>query len=64
MADRRAVIKQDLTADALDTASVAIAKLRDAYEDIVNGRFDASRRDALLTDFETVLSLAESVHAR
>jgi hypothetical protein len=64
MADRRAVIKQDLTADALDAASVAIAKLRDAYEDIVNGRFDASRRDALLTDFETVLSLAESVHAR
>jgi hypothetical protein len=61
IANRRSVLTMKLTADQLKTASDDVKKLREAFEDLVSGKLTLDRVDSLLTDFNSLLTVAEKL---
>lgn len=61
VSDRRKVLLLTTLPDELETASAAVKKLREAFEDLVVGKLTIDRVNSLLTDFGAVLSIAETI---
>jgi hypothetical protein len=61
VSDRRKVLLLTTLPDELETASAAVKKLREAFEDLVAGKLSVDRVNSLLTDFGAVLSIAETI---
>jgi hypothetical protein len=59
--NRRSVLTMKMTAEQLTTASADVRKLREAFEDFVAGKLTFERVDSLLTDFNTLLTIAEKL---
>jgi hypothetical protein len=59
--NRRSVLTMKMTAEQLTTASADVRKLREAFEDFVAGKLTFERVDSLLTDFNTLLTIAETL---
>lgn len=60
-ANRKAAITASATIDDLKTASDAVKKLREAYEGMLNGKFDITRINDALDDLDIVISTSESL---
>jgi len=58
---RRTVLTLQLTADELGIASTNVKKLREAFEDLASGKLTLARVNALITDFQTLLTIAEKL---
>lgn len=58
---RRRVIYTSLTIDELGKASRAATKLREAFEGLISGEATIGRLNALITDIENLLSVAETI---
>ena len=61
VSDRRTVLTMKLTAEQLQVASDNMEKLREAFEDLVNGKLAFDKVNSLITDFEVLLSIAEKL---
>ncbi len=59
--NRREAVRAQATIDDLNTASDAVKKLREAYESLLSGNLDISRINDALSDFEIIISTAESI---
>jgi hypothetical protein len=59
--DRRVAITAYTTIEDLKTASQAVKKLRKAYESLLSGKLDLVRINDALSDFEIIISTAESL---
>ena len=59
--DRRRILYTHLTIDELKTASETAAKLREAFEGLITGEVTIGRINALITNVEGLLSLAETI---
>ena len=60
---RRTVLKMPLTVEQLNTASETVKKLREAFEDLCNGKLTRDRLNALVGDFAMLLQLTEKLKA-
>lgn len=60
---RRTVLKMPLTVEQLNTASETVKKLREAFEDLCNGKLTRDRLNALVSDFAMLLQLTEKLKA-
>lgn len=60
-ADRKIAITAVATIEDLQNASKAVRKLREAYESLLSGKLDLTRLNDALSDFEIILSTAESL---
>lgn len=58
---RRRVVYTSLTIDELGKASRATTKLREAFEGLISGEATIGRLNALITDIESLLSVAETI---
>jgi hypothetical protein len=61
IASRRSVLTMKLTIEQLGAASGAVQSLRQAFEDFVSGKLTLDRVDSLVTDFNALLSVAETL---
>ena len=58
---RRRIFYTPLTIDALATSSRTATKLREAFEGLISGETTIGRLNALTTDIEGLISIAESI---
>jgi len=58
---RRRILLTPLTIAELEAASHSAAKLREAFEGLITGEVTAGRMNAVLTDIEGLLSIAETI---
>jgi hypothetical protein len=62
ISNRRMVLTSQTTIAELGRASQAAGELRNVFEDMVAGKLDLPRVNALLIDLESVLSVAEAIN--
>ncbi|MDM8553542.1 hypothetical protein QUF75_02295 [Desulfococcaceae bacterium HSG7] len=60
---RRKVFFTSLTIDDLGVASLTATKLREAFESLISGEMTIGRINALITDVEGLLSIAETINS-
>ncbi len=60
---RRKVVKMSMTVQELSKASGAAAKLREAFEGLLSGQLTIGRLNALITDIEGILIIAETINS-
>jgi hypothetical protein len=64
VANRRLILTMTLTADQLSTASDSVKKLREAFEALLSGKLTLDRVDALVSDFDSLLTIAEKLKGK
>jgi uncharacterized coiled-coil protein SlyX/outer membrane murein-binding lipoprotein Lpp len=62
--NRRRVLHLSMVPGELKTAGAAVGKLREAFEDLVAGKMSVDRVNSLLTDFDAILSIAETIKSQ
>lgn len=62
IAHRRMILTSHVRVEKLATASNAARELRQVFEDIVTGKFDLERLNALLIDLESILEIAKALN--
>ncbi len=60
---RRKVVKMSMTVQELNKASQAATKLREAFEGLFSDEFVIGRLNALITDIEGILIIAETINS-
>lgn len=61
IATRRAVLHAPGTVKELSVASNDVRKLREAFEDLLQNKLNRQRIDSIITDFSSLLSVAEAL---
>lgn len=61
ISERREILVTPTTIQELEAASITAQKLREAFEGVISGEDSMGRLNALITDIESMLSIAEAI---